>query len=604
MPRGSLNPNKATPPVTVASEAGNLVTGTPEQEAIWDELLNGSRHVIVEAVAGSGKTFTITQYAMRDKTRRIGLVAFNKHIATELTERMGGQTNVECMTYHSLGYKTVRQSVRFSVRVEQYKVMDMLDRISLPVSEKQEKQAKYRIAALVSLAKTYGVKERAELERIADLHDLDMNGMSEMVLDYTPKILQKCRDEVRTVDFDDMVWLPMELGLKVPQYDVLCVDEYQDTGLTQQWIAVRGGKRVVAVGDKFQAIYGFRGADSKSFDRLREQLPNVVTFPLTLTRRCPKSHVRLAQQLVPQIQALDDAPEGKVRQIDEEGALGEMHPGDLVVCRVNAPLLGTAYKLIRRGVKAVVRGRDIGQGIVKLVEKAERRVGSDIVEVMKEAGQIVQMDVAKFQAMPNGKGEQRAAAAQDKYDCLVELAQEAQTVTELKRTIASLFADFEEDGTPKNAVVLGTVHRTKGLEGSRVYVLKPELIPHPMAKRESDQKQEINLAYVAITRAKFDKKAGLVGELVFVGGLCPLLELESGENTPDLPPSRSKVTKSKAKTGQKAGERGGVSGGLLEEDRLEGLERQADWQVEEELDRGGVPEWTVDEDGIITHNLE
>lgn len=510
--------------------------GSSEQQAVWDVLLNTDKHVIVEAVAGSGKTYTITQYALREKQASVGLVAFNKHIADELTARMGGQSNVSCMTYHSLGYKACRRAFNGLGRPDEYRVLNILDTMTLAVPDKQEKVVKYKIKAVVSLAKNYGVSDRDGIEKLVDLHDMDLNGFNELVLDTAPKVMARCRqlNKGESIDFDDMVWLPMELGLAVPQFDVLCVDEYQDTGLTQQWLAVQGGKRVCAVGDPKQAIYAFRGADGHGFARLREQLKgNIVTLPLTLTRRCPKSHVRMAQQIVPQIQAMPDAPEGIVRvtkTVDE--AVNEMRAGDLVVCRVNAELIGVAYKLLKRGVKAVVRGRDIGQGMVKLIEKGEKRCGGGyrdraaLVDVLKAIGEITTEEVAKYNAMSHGRGEMRAMNAQDRYECIVELAEGCGTVAELCGVIDKLFGDFDQSGAPRNAVVLGTVHRTKGLEGARVFVLRPDLIPHPMAKRKEEQEQERNLAYVAVTRAKFDKGTGEMGELVFVGGMCGLFNGE------------------------------------------------------------------------------
>lgn len=559
MPRGSFNTGMNTG-VGAGVGAGvgmGIVKGTNEQEKIWDVLLNTSKHVVVEAVAGSGKTFVLVQYALREKGVRIGLTAFNKHIAEELKSRVQGQSNVDCMTYHSLGYKTVRNGTRQKAAVDQYKVLDMLEGVSLPasISSKQEKTCRYRIGSMVSYAKTYGHNAdvtRDELDRIADRHDVDMNGMTGVVMDYVPKVLKKCMEDLSTIDFDDMVWLPYVLGLEVKKYDVLCVDEYQDTSLTQQWLAVQGGARVCAVGDPRQAIYSFRGCDGKGFEKLRTELKGeVVTLPLSLTRRCPKSHVRLAQRIVPQIHAMDNAPEGVVRMVASvDHAVAEMTPGDLVVCRVNAELVGVAYKLLKRGVKAVVRGRDIGSGMTKLIDAALKRayglesapVGSQLSDVLAQAGAITNEAVAKFLAIPNGRGEMRAANAQDKYECLCELAQECKSVSELRATIEKLFAEFEEDGQPKNAVVLGTVHRTKGLEGNRVYILRPDLIPHPMARREEDVEAEHNLAYVAVTRAKFEGEKQ--GELVFVGKECVLFPLGDNNVITDVvlePPQRVEV---------------------------------------------------------------
>lgn len=543
MPRGDFtNTHKPFDDAQRAvQEAGQVMryVASPEQLAIWQALLKGTRHVIVEAVAGSGKTFTIVEAAKQIDTKySVGLVAFNKHIAEELRRKMPKlqYPHVECMTYHSLGFRALRMFKR-GVDVQQYKVLDILDDMRLPgVRRSDEKTVKYRVKAMVGYCKSAGHKpdvDRDTLERIADRYDVDFEGYAEAVYELTPKVLQRCVDELGTVDYDDQVWLPMVLNLPVPRYDVLCVDEYQDTGFTQQWLAIQSARRLCAIGDPNQAIYAFRGADSRGFDRLREKLgQGVDTLPLTRTRRCPKSHVVFAQHIVPQIQALDDAPEGVVRvSPDVDTAVSEMRPGDLVVCRVNAELVGVAYKLLRRGVRALVRGRDLGEGLRRLVEDsvedAAKSLGStpdkvSVRDVVQFAGEETIKQVGKFNAMPNGRGEMRAMNAQDRYECLCTLASSAGSVRELQDTIAKLFETADGAGDQALQVTLGTVHRTKGLEGNRVFILRPELIPHPMCRKEEDKQGERNLAYVAVTRAKSEE--GKPGELIFVGRVSPIFQ--------------------------------------------------------------------------------
>jgi DNA helicase-2/ATP-dependent DNA helicase PcrA len=58
-------------------------------------------------------------------------------------------------------------------------------------------------------------------------------------------------------------------------------------------------------------------------------------------------------------------------------------------------------------------------------------------------------------------------------------------------------------------VVFSSVHRAKGLEAKRVYILSPELMPHKMATKPWELEQERNIEYVAITRT--------LSELVYVG---------------------------------------------------------------------------------------
>ena len=496
--------------------------GSDEQRVIWDRLTNGREHIIVNAVAGSGKTFIGVEWCKHQTDERIAYVAFNKHIATELQNRLNGNRNIEAMTYHSLGFRMVRQAYG-KVEVDQYKVDGILDGMTIHLeSDWKEKQAKYRIRNLVSLAKQYGVRDRGKLEILVDHHGIEIDDMEDTVYDAVPEVLDKCKADKRTVDFDDMVWLPKELGLRGTQYDMMLIDEAQDTNLSQQWIALNSANRLIVVGDKFQAIYGFRGSDHLSMSRIENELQKtsrgVINLPLSVTRRCPKTHVALAQRIVPQITALDTALDGIVALKGSSEVYGLLQPEDLVLCRVNADIIGVAYKLLRKGVKAIVRGKDIGKGIDMLIDKSIKRGGlesSDGVDkLLGMAGELTNEQISKYLAIPKGRGAMRAANTQDKMDCLIQLADNSNQIGELRGVIQKLFADFTEDGKPNDAVVLGTVHRTKGLEADRVFILRPDLIPHPMAKQRWEQEQERNLAYVSVTRSK--------RELYFVGGESPL----------------------------------------------------------------------------------
>lgn len=526
-----LNPN-ATP----------LMVGSPEQEAIWKELLEGTTHVVVEALAGTGKTTSMAQACMRlPKTLSIAFVAFNKHIAVEAGNKLkaSGCTNVTCSTYHSLGLRCIR-AIYPNTRITEYKTEDILETYPVPplMELYQWRQVKSLVSKLVGFAKNYLLDDtqpdfREKLEALADHHNVDLNGIGQKALEYVPRVLADSRACVYTsIDFDDMVWLPVVLKLQPPvTFDMLIVDESQDTNKTQQELAFQlcPNGRIVLIGDRFQSIYSFRGADSDAMPnlikRLGETPRNVTVLPLTVTRRCPKSHVTIAQSIVPQFSALEDAPEGEVLTCSESQAIDKMQPGDLVLCRCNAPLIPTAYALLRRGVKAIIRGRDIGKGLIQLIEKLER-TSADLFALTQALRAYKYEELTRLAPLGD-KATGRISVLMDKCDCLEEMISGAKSIAELKGNIESLFADFEVDGKPKEAVVLGTVHRTKGLEGDRVFVLKPELIPHPMAKQIWERDQELNLAYVAVTRAKFSKDKP--GTLVFCGSM-PIIFKKEGQD--------------------------------------------------------------------------
>lgn len=525
----------------------NGIIGTPEQNEIWKVGTDPQGpHIIVKSVAGSGKTFTGVELCKRLPVNlKVAFVAFNKHIQLELQQKLAEYRHVQAMTYHGLGLRALRSHFG-QVEIDEHKVDTILDQMKNFYKGWTDSKVRYvqaRTRRLVGLAKQYGAWDRAELEKLVDHHDLALDGIEDEVYELTPLVMRKCLDvkkgqKVR-VDFDDMVWMPKQVQAKMPRFDVMLIDEAQDTNLSQQWLALNGAGRLVVIGDPCQAIYGFRGSDTESMNRLRDELAKterkVVELGLSQTRRCPKSHVKLAQKIVPQIKPLDEAPDGQIRVESTSVALGQMRPGDLVICRVNAPLLETAYALLKMGVRAVVRGRDIGEGIRKLIEQAQKRVEpgltNNVGEVLAAADTITMELVQKLSKKANT--EARIGTAHDRMACLTALAEEAQTVTELLNTLRKLFDDFDDDGQPQAAVVLGTVHRTKGLEGFRVYILEPGKIPHSMAKKPWERNQEMNLAYVAVTRAKYgevrDQKIEfnqgqktMVGELIFVGQECPL----------------------------------------------------------------------------------
>lgn len=119
------------------------------------------------------------------------------------------------------------------------------------------------------------------------------------------------------------------------------VDEAQDLSKVQLAFVlgcVRKGGRLLFVGDPRQAIYGFSGADAYAVERIVD-VTKATVLPLSVTYRCPASHVRLANQFAPEMQVAPGAAQGTVRRISEAVLAAHVKPGDLVLCRVNVPLI-------------------------------------------------------------------------------------------------------------------------------------------------------------------------------------------------------------------------------------------------------------------------
>jgi DNA helicase-2/ATP-dependent DNA helicase PcrA len=544
--------------------------GTAEQEAIWKVMLKKACHLVVNAGPGVGKTWSAIQYCLRaPKNIDILFVAFNNHIAAEANGKLTASkcSNTVAKTYHSLG-KGILTNAFPSLRGKDpdlNKMQTILEGLSpMPLINKAEWRRTLNLAErLCSYIKNYLIDYTApdlysKMESLADRHNLETGTYLAAAVALIVPALDECKKRASvSIDFDDMLWLPVVLNLPVNDPpDVMITDESQDLSPVQHaltmMVAEKG--RCLIIGDRRQAIYAWRGASADSMDVLRDQLKatdrGVEELPMTITQRCPKLHVKLAQAIDPNIHALEDAPLGEIITTTHDKGIAMLKPGDMAICRVNAPLVSVAYSLIRRGIRPLVKGRDIGKGLKALIavlEEAlvenpnfglqdeiaarqfsfENGAGEIGVRTLQEGREMHQLAAAldayrmeqinKLMTLGEKKAEGRIAALNEKCDCLEEFIVNSKDIDEMKLRIDTIFEKKDGEPAGANTVVLGTVHRTKGLEAERVFILHPELIPHPMAKTDVDIEQERNIAWIACTRAKFDNKTGAPGTIVFCG---------------------------------------------------------------------------------------
>lgn len=475
------------------------------QSAIYDWVEHGEGNAVVEAVAGSGKTTTIVEALSHiPADQRVLFLSFNKHIAVELGNRLkaAGVTNVEASTFHSAGYRIVQGSGWFGrVQLDENKVRRIATNLTSRMSEEEQSQVVPLLVKAVGLfmGTMTDYRDRRAVTETLDRYSIETNGALETLLDLLPPVFAEIRSSGRTICFDEMVYIPAAADMPFPRYDWILVDEGQDLNQAQITVLLKlakaGNSRVVVVGDRFQSIYGFRGADYRAIPELIRQLSATV-LPLSITYRCPASHVAMAKQLVPHLEARDGAPEGSIEQMAFEQAYkaGLFNPEALVMCRMNAPLVELALRLIRRGVPVTVRGRDIGKNLTTLMQKLWD--GQDSISEFLAK-------VAEYRDIEREKLEKRKAsdsaiqALDDKIETLYALCDGKADVAAAIRDTIDLFSDESIAGK----VTMSSVHRAKGLESSLVLIYRRELMPLP-AKTDWERQQEQNIEYVALTRSK------------------------------------------------------------------------------------------------------
>ncbi len=150
-------------------------------------------------------------------------------------------------------------------------------------------------------------------------------------------------------------------------------DEVQDWSKAQ-WSLV---KRHLAddglfllVGDCNQSIYSWRGADPEAMERMKTD-SEAEDLPMNVSRRCPVHAVNLAKRIVPTIEATDYAENGEVLDLNEDATMAFLaqEKSALVQCRRNAPLAAWWHQCMRNGITAVIRGRDMAQDLINLIER-------------------------------------------------------------------------------------------------------------------------------------------------------------------------------------------------------------------------------------------
>ena len=526
---------------------GFKITPSEEQQAIWDHM------------------------ASIPDVKTITYCAFNRSIVEEFNTEWGWLVKLleevgiklEFRTINSLGSRSVYDSYGFCGVTSNYAEELLSQVMGRDLAELRDKEpnvvkAVNQLVALCKLNligwyedgfKSYMIVDE-EIQELADYYDIDLENDADKVLSLVPRVLAKAVqvDKNRMIDYNDQNWIPIVNNLPIKKVDLVLVDEAQDLPRCKQEFVRKLGRNVICVGDIWQAIYGFAGADVDSIPRMEELLGVESHLSLTETRRCSRMVVEEAKKIVPDFKAHESNSQGKIlsrsyqtSETNSEGSYVSMvRDGDMCLCRVNAPLISQALKFIKSGRKALIRGRDFGKSLITFINNFKAQSVEELIEKVDNWHDMtIKREMKK--KFPN---EAKILSITDRKDCILAFTEDAISILDVVQNINLVFAgkqcpsclrNYGEDVDrcmnkqcktekdpaggkypvgPKlvtpSGVVFSSIHRAKGLEADRVFLLQPKgaEIPHPMAKTAWQKAQERNLLYVAITRAK--------NELVYV----------------------------------------------------------------------------------------
>jgi ssDNA-binding Zn-finger/Zn-ribbon topoisomerase 1 len=324
--------------VTVIKASRPMINGyripedriSTQQKAAEVAFTNTDKNLILPSRAGGGKTTMLKHIAsFRGEGQRMVYLAFNKKNADEGKKKLPRE--VVSMTTHSFCGRLLRDNnIPMPQRAESSKNRQVMEEVYPALDNKDRKRIRRAAFKMIGLAKNFACRpgDREAIKAVLDQYPFELENKAEemTVVEIVDEVLRLSIPGSKfgsIYDFDDMIWWPVVLDLKPTHYDVALLDEVQDFNACQIELVRRlmaSGTRLVAVGDPYQAVYRFRGADSDAFDKVSEALNGsdrgCETVLLPTNYRCAKSIIDWVRDntVVHDIEAAPNAPQGSVRE--------------------------------------------------------------------------------------------------------------------------------------------------------------------------------------------------------------------------------------------------------------------------------------------------
>ena len=473
---------------------------TQEQQAI----IRSTGNIKINAVAGSGKTTTLIEYARARPSEKILYLAFNKTVKLDAGKKFAemGLTNVRIETAHSLAFSQIVRGGRYTVKPDSYKTSEIAQLLDL--GSLSGKNSQYIFAThILALTAWFCNSDRATLNDL-NYEDVVTDPTAKAfaikfkkeIVEYTRTLLNKMNQGEIDITHDFYL-KKFHLARPVLPYDSILFDEGQDASEAMLAVFLAQKATKVIVGDTHQQIYSWRYAVN-SLEK--------VDFPgydLSASFRFDPSIATIAKDIVGWKNHLDLPANINIT--------GHGKPGKIktkaVIARTNAGLLVRAIEMLieqKKISKVYFEGRIDsytfgGEGasiydVLNLHLGEKTRIRDKIIASMA--------DMDELEEYIDSTGD-------------VQLRSLVPFVKEYGLKIPGYIQKLKEchvkdEDKSKADMIFSTVHRCKGLEYDEVtlvndFITEPRLVDlgnttdKTLLARLSE---EINLLYVAVTRTK------------------------------------------------------------------------------------------------------
>jgi F-box protein, helicase, 18 len=472
-----------------------------------NDIINSTGNIKINAVAGSGKTTTIIEYAKaRPKDARILYLAFNKSVKLEAIKKFAakGLHNVTVETAHSLAYKHIVFKYNYKVRPYGYKTHEIAELLGLQGNG--EKHAEYIIANHINKFIAYFCN--SDQQKINGLNYLDVvsdpkakvfvTTFYDYIENQSRLLLSKMDQGVIEITHDFYL-KKFQLANPKLNFDYILFDEGQDASPAMLDIFLKQKATKVIVGDTHQQIYGWRYAVNSL------EKTDFKTYQLSTSFRFSQDIANLAIEI---LKLKNHLAEHKPFPIIGQGTAKDdkVHA---VLARTN---LGLLIKVINYVTEKEKVKHIYFEGNINSYTYADE--GASLYDVLNlENGKHGLIKDKLIKAM-HGMDELEdfiEKTEDGQLEMMVEIVRKyGNKIPEIIKTIKE--KHVENDQKEKAEMIFSTVHRCKGMEYDTIHLANDFITEEKLKKIMADPKkeqfsmsklnEEINLLYVAVTRTK------------------------------------------------------------------------------------------------------
>lgn len=465
--------------------ANKTFSPTAEQQAALDAFATGE-DMVIEAGAGTGKTSTLK--LLGESTDEQGIyVVYNK--AAQMDAAASFPSNVQVRTAHSLAFGSVKNSKKGGLmsrlngnRLPSRQCVDILG-IPAGFQADEEHFIPDWIIARSALDAVGRFCNSAD-DEIAEYHVPKIDGLEDQrsykryVVPFAKKAWDDLNDLAGKLQFKHDHYLKIwALSRPTLRCDFVMLDEAQDANPVIAKVVEEQEMQKVMVGDRCQAIYGWRGAvDAMAEFQTEHRLLLSQSF------RFGPAVAEQANKFL----SLLDAPLRLSGFEEIVSTVGIAADPDAILCRTNASVIEHAMAAQAGGKRVAIVG---GTREIEEFAKAARD--------LMQGRSVSHRDLVAFKSWNEVAAYSKTEEGRD-LRVMVSLI-ENYSVEEILTVCQNSVNENEAD------LIATTAHKAKGREWDHVRISNDFTAPE---EGEEPSRPELMLAYVAVTRAKLSLDLG------------------------------------------------------------------------------------------------